>query len=114
MCLIAVVVDVLNNIATETALPPSVLGADAPKAVSFSSSDAPIQAVTVFCKGKAEVTRVINFSSPSSLGRHEVCQRYSSLGNPTQFVVVEDEDGHGSCVLRFLVFYRIHYYVEIR
>ncbi|CAM9685635.1 unnamed protein product, partial [Ectocarpus sp. 12 AP-2014] len=58
--------------ATETAPPPSVPGADAPKAVSFSSSDAPIQAVTVFRKGKAEVTRVINFSSPSSLGRHEV------------------------------------------
>ncbi|CBN77797.1 conserved unknown protein [Ectocarpus siliculosus] len=57
--------------ATET-LPPSVLGAAAPKAVSFSSSDVRIQAVTVFCKGKAEVTRVINFSSPSSLGRHEV------------------------------------------
>ncbi|CAN0144949.1 unnamed protein product, partial [Ectocarpus sp. 4 AP-2014] len=58
--------------ATETAPPPSVPGADAPKAVSFSSSDAPIQAVTVFRKGKAEVTRIINFSSPSSLGRHEV------------------------------------------
>ncbi|CAM9377083.1 unnamed protein product [Ectocarpus sp. 6 AP-2014] len=58
--------------ATETAPPPSVPGADKPKAVSFSSSDAPIQAVTVFRKGKAEVTRIINFSSPSSLGRHEV------------------------------------------
>ncbi|CAN0048331.1 unnamed protein product [Ectocarpus sp. 12 AP-2014] len=58
--------------ATETAPPPSVPGVDAPKAVSFSSSDAPIQAVTVFRKGKAEVTRIINFSSPSSLGRHEV------------------------------------------
>ncbi|CAM9390615.1 unnamed protein product [Ectocarpus sp. 8 AP-2014] len=58
--------------ATETAPPPSVPGADAPKVVSFSSSDAPIQAVTVFRKGKAEITRVINFSLPSSLGRHEV------------------------------------------
>ncbi|CAN0102755.1 unnamed protein product [Ectocarpus fasciculatus] len=59
--------------ATETAPPPpSVPGADAPKVVSFSTLDAPIQAVTVFRKGKAEVTRVINFSSPSSLGRHEV------------------------------------------
>ncbi|CAM9353479.1 unnamed protein product [Ectocarpus fasciculatus] len=57
---------------TATAPPPSVPGADAPKVVAFSSSDAPIQGVTVFRKGKAEITRVINFSSPSSLGRHEV------------------------------------------
>ncbi|CAN0536488.1 unnamed protein product, partial [Ectocarpus sp. 8 AP-2014] len=38
-------------------------------------------AATVFRKGKAEVTRVINFSSPPCLGRHEVCQRCSSVGN---------------------------------
>lgn len=52
--------------------PPQVPGREEPKLASFPSKEVPIQAVTVFCKNKAEVTRVINFSSPSSLGRHEV------------------------------------------
>lgn len=52
--------------------PPSCVPApDSPKLVSFPSSDVPIRAVTVFCKNKAEVTRVVNFPSPG-LGRHEV------------------------------------------
>lgn len=56
-----------------TAAPsPEVPGREEPKLVSFQSADVPIQAVTVFCKNKAEVTRVVDFSSPSSLGRHEV------------------------------------------
>ncbi|CAN0145015.1 unnamed protein product, partial [Ectocarpus sp. 4 AP-2014] len=61
-----------RRVTSEIAPPPSASGVDAPEVVSFSSSDAPIRAVTLFCKDKAEVTRVINFSSPSSLGRHEV------------------------------------------
>ncbi|CAM9649156.1 unnamed protein product [Pylaiella littoralis] len=40
--------------------------------VSFSAEDVPVKAVTVYRKNKAEVTRVVDFSSPSSLGRHEV------------------------------------------
>lgn len=42
-------------------------------AVTFSSKDVPITAVTVFCEDKAEVTRVVNFSTSSSgVGPHEV------------------------------------------
>ncbi|CAN0195768.1 unnamed protein product [Ectocarpus sp. 6 AP-2014] len=84
--------------ATETAPPPSASGADAPKAVSFLSSDVPIQAVTVFCKDKAEVTRVINFSSPSSLGRHEV--ELADL--PHRFLINETSvrvKGSGHCTI---------------
>eukprot|EP00752_Nemacystus_decipiens_P006822 g6124.t1 len=51
---------------------PEVPGPEPPKLVSFSGADVPVQEVTVFCKNKAEVTRVVKFSSPSSLGRHEV------------------------------------------
>eukprot|EP00903_Cladosiphon_okamuranus_P006877 g6698.t1 len=51
---------------------PEVPGPEAPTLVSFSGADVPIQAATVFCKNKAEITRVVKFSSPSSLGRHEV------------------------------------------
>ncbi|CAM9996289.1 unnamed protein product [Ascophyllum nodosum] len=40
--------------------------------VAFSSEVAPIRDVTVFCENKAEITRNVNFSSPSKLGRHEV------------------------------------------
>lgn len=40
--------------------------------VSFSAEDVPVKAVTVYCGDKAEVTRVVHFSSPSSVGRHEV------------------------------------------
>lgn len=47
--------------------------------VSFSAADVPIQAVTVFCKNKAEVTRIVDFSSPSRLGRHEVGFGWVSL-----------------------------------
>ena len=45
-------------------------------AVSFSSKDVPIKAVTVFCKGKAEVTRVVKMPASSVIGPHEV----SSIG----------------------------------
>lgn len=55
-----------------TASSPEVPGPEAPKLVSFSGADVPVQAVTVFCNNKAEITRVMNFSSLSSLGRHEV------------------------------------------
>ncbi|CAM9685567.1 unnamed protein product [Ectocarpus sp. 12 AP-2014] len=84
--------------ATETAPPPSTSGADTPNVVSFSSSDAPIQAITVFCKDKAEVTRVIKFSSPSSLGRHEV--ELADL--PHRFLINETSvrvKGSGHCTI---------------
>ena len=55
-----------------TASSPEVPGPEGPKLVSFSGVDVPVQAVTVFCNNKAEITRVMNFSSLSSLGRHEV------------------------------------------
>ena len=43
--------------------------------VAFSSEVAPIRDVTVFCENKAEITRNVNFSSPSKLGRHEVSEQ---------------------------------------
>lgn len=56
--------------ATPTA-PPTVPAPEFHKA-TFSSKDVPITAVTVFCKDKAEVTRVINLSTSSGVGPHEV------------------------------------------
>eukprot|EP00903_Cladosiphon_okamuranus_P006879 g6699.t1 len=51
---------------------PEVPSPEAPTLVSFSGADVPIQAATVFCNNKAEITRIVKFSSPSGLGRHEV------------------------------------------
>lgn len=71
---------------------PEVPGPEAPKVVSFPSTDVPVQAVTVFCKNKAEITRVANFSSPSGLGRHEVSIeiiRALILGSAGQIVLIK-------------------------
>lgn len=57
-------------------------------AVTFSSKDVPITAVTVFCEDKAEVTRVVNFSTSSSgVGPHEVCVISTRQGCPEVFAV---------------------------
>ncbi len=82
-----------------TAAPsPQVPGREEPKLESFACKEVPIQAVTVFCKNKAEVTRVINFSSPSSLGRHEVSY-YSSNDIPGETI---PPSGPSKCWWRLL------------
>lgn len=59
-------------VTSENAPDPPEVPRDETMLESFSAADVPVQAVTVFCKNKAEITRIVDFSSPSRLGRHEV------------------------------------------
>eukprot|EP00904_Undaria_pinnatifida_P004389 jgi/Undpi1/13951/HiC_scaffold_9.g03602.m1 len=55
-----------------TAPAAAVVPAPETHTVAFTSNDVPITAVTVFCEDKAEVTRIVNFSTSSAIGPHEV------------------------------------------
>lgn len=62
-----------------TAPAAAVVPAPETHTVAFTSNDVPITAVTVFCEDKAEVTRIVNFSTSSAIGPHEVSPTRTSV-----------------------------------